>query len=172
MLTPWKQSYDQPRQQIKKQRHHFVNISPSSQGYGFSSSHVWMWELDCEENWAPKNWCSLTVVLEKTLEVPLECKEIQPVHPKGGQSWMLFGRTGIEAETPIFWPPGARSWLIWKDPDAGKDWGQEEKGVIGWDGSMASPTQGTWVKANFRREWRTGRAGMLQSMGWQRVGHY
>ena len=88
MLTPWKESYDQPRQHIKKQRHYFVNKGPSSQGYGFSSSCVWMWELDYKESWAPKNWCFWTVVLEKTLESPLDCKEIQPVHPKGNQSWV------------------------------------------------------------------------------------
>ena len=92
-------------------------------------SHVWMWELDCEESWAPKNWCFWTVVLEKTLESPLNCKEIQPVHPKGNQSWMFIRRTDAEAETPILWPPDAKWWLIWKDPDAGKDGGQEEKGM-------------------------------------------
>ena len=101
--------------------------APSSQSYGFSSGHVWMWELDCEESWAPKNWCVWTVVLEKTLESPLDCREIQPVHPKGDQSWVFIGGTDVEAETPILWPPDAESWLIWKDPDAGKDWGQEEK---------------------------------------------
>ena len=126
MLTPWKESYDQPRQHIKKQRHYFANKGPSSQGYGFSSGHVWMWELDCEESWAPKNWCFWTVVLEKTLESPLDCKEIQPVHPKGDQSWVFIGRTDVEVETPILWPPDAKSWLIWKEPDAGKEWGQEE----------------------------------------------
>ena len=128
-LTPWKESYDQPRQHIKKQRHYFANKGPSSQGYGFSSSHVWMWELDYKESWAQKNWCFWTVVLEKTLESPLDCKEIQPVLPKGDQSWVFIGRTDVEAETPIIWPPDAKSWLIWKDPDAGKDWGQEEKGT-------------------------------------------
>ena len=137
MLTPWKESYDQPRQHIKKQRHYFANKGPSSQGYGFSSSHVWMWELDCEESWALKNWCFWTVVLKKTLESPLNCKEIQPVHPKGDQSWVFIERTDVEAETPILWPPDMESWLIWKDPDAGKDWGQEEKGttedeMVGW----------------------------------------
>ena len=101
----------------------------SSQGYGFSSSHVWMWELDCKESWAPKNWCFWTVMLEKTLESPLDCKEIQPVHPKGNQSWIFTRRTDAEAETPILWPPDAKSWLIGKDSDAGKDWGQEEKGM-------------------------------------------
>ena len=129
MLTPWKESYDQLRQHIKKQRHYFVNIGPSSQGYGFSSSHVWMWELDCEESWAPKNWCFWTVVLEKTLASPLDCTEIQPVHPKGDQSWVFIGRTDVKAETPVLWPPDVKSWLIWKDPDAGKDWGQKEKGM-------------------------------------------
>ena len=137
MLAPWKKSYDQPRQHIKKQRHHFADKGRFSQSYCFSSSHVWMWELDYKESWAPKNWCFWTVVLEKTLESPLDYKEIQPVHPKGNQSWIFIGRTDVEAETPILWPPDARSWLIWKDPDAGKDWRQEEKGMtedemVGW----------------------------------------
>ena len=112
-----------------KQRHYFVNKGPSSQGYGFSSGHVWMWELYYKESWAPKNWCFWIVVLEKTLQSPLDCKEVQPVRPKGDQSWVFIGRTDVEAETPIFWPPDAKSWLIWKDPDAGKDWRQEEKGT-------------------------------------------
>ena len=89
----------------------------------------WMWKLDCEESWALKNWCFWTVVLEKTLESPLDCKEIQAVYPKGDQSWVFIGRTDAEAETPILWPPHAKSWLIWKDPDAGKEWGQEQKGT-------------------------------------------
>ena len=110
----------------------------SSQGYGFSCGHVWMWELDYKESWVPKNWCFWIVALEKTLGSPLDCKEIQPVHPKGDQSWVFTGRTDIEADTPILWPRDAESWLIWKDPDAGKDWGQEEKGMtedemIGWN---------------------------------------
>ena len=129
MLTPWKKSYDQPRQHIKKQRHYLANKGPSSQGYGFSSSHVWMWELDYKGSWALKNWCFWTVVLEKTLESPLDCKEIQPVHPKGNQSWLFIGRTDTEAETPVLWPPDVKNWLIGKDPDAGKDWRQEEKGM-------------------------------------------
>ena len=109
----------------------------SSQGYGFSSGHVWMWELDYKESWAPKNWCFWTVVLEKTLESPLDCKEIQPVHPKGDQSCAFIGRTDVDVETPVLWPPDVKSWLIWKDPDAGKDWRQEEKEttqdeVVGW----------------------------------------
>ena len=96
---------------------------------GFSSGHVWMWELDYKESWAPKNWCFWIVLFEKTLESPLDYKEIQPVHPKGDQSWVFIGRTDFEAETPVLWPPDAKSWLLWKDPDAGKDWGQEEKGT-------------------------------------------
>ena len=128
-LTPWKESYDQHRQHIQKQRHYFANKGPSSQGYGFSSGHVWMWELDYKESWVLKNWCFWTVVLEKTLASPLDCKEIQPVHPKGDQSWVFIGRTDVKAEIPILWPPDAKSWLIGKDPDVGKDWGQEEKGT-------------------------------------------
>ena len=137
MLTPWKKSYDQSREQIQKQRHYFANKGPSSQGYGFSSSHVWIWELDYKESWAAKNWCFWTVVLEKTLESPLDCKEIQPVHPKGNQSWISIERTDVEAETLILWPPDVNNWLLRKDHDSGKDWRQEEKGmtedeVIGW----------------------------------------
>ena len=102
MLTPWKERYDQPRQHIKKQRYYFANEGPSSQGYGFSSGHVWIWELDYKESWVLNNWCFWTVVLEKILQNPLDCKEIQPVHPKGNQSWVFIGRTDAEAETPIF----------------------------------------------------------------------
>ena len=105
-----------------------------SQGYGFSRSHVCMWELDYKESWALKNWCFWTVVLEKTLDSPLDCKEIQPVHFRGDQSWVFIGRTDVEAETPILWPPDANSWLIWKNADAGKDWGQAEKDNKGWNG--------------------------------------
>ena len=110
-LAPWKKSYDQPRQHIKKQRHYFTNNGLSSQSYGFSSSHVSMWELDYKESWAPKNWCFWTVVLEKTLESPLDCKEIQLVHLKANQSWIFIERTDVEAETPILWPPGAKNSL-------------------------------------------------------------
>ena len=122
-LAPWKKSYDQPRQHIKKQRHCFADKGPSSQNYGFSSSHVWMRESDFKESWAPKNWCFSTVVSEKTLESPLHIKEIQLVHPKGNQSWIFIGRTDAEDETTILWPPDEKNWVIWKDPDAGKDWG-------------------------------------------------
>ena len=121
-LTPCKKSYHQHRQHIKKQRNYFVRKSPFSQSYGFSSSLVWMWELDYKESWVLKNWCFWTVVLEKTLESPLDCKEIQSVHPKGDQSWVFIGRTDVETETPILWPPDAKNWFIWKDPDAEKDW--------------------------------------------------
>ena len=153
----WEESYDQPRQYIKKQRHYFANKGPSSQSYGLSSIHVWMWELDHKQSWALKNWCFWTVVLEKTLESPLDTKGIKPVNPKENQSWVFIERTDtietsgkpsykyhlvmvaetIEAETPILWPADAKSWLIWKDPDAGKDWRQEKKGMtedemVGW----------------------------------------
>ena len=136
MLTLWKESYDQPRQHIKKQRHYLANKGPSSQGYGFSNSHVWMWESDYKESWALKNWCFWTVVLEKTLESPLDCMEIQPVHPKGNQPWIFIGRTDAEAETPKLWPPDVKNWVIGQDPDAGKDWRQEkgmtEDEMVGW----------------------------------------
>ena len=168
-VTPWKKSYDQPRQHIKKQRHSFANKGSSSQGYGFFSSHVWMWDLDYKEIWAPKNWCFWTVVLGKTLESPLDCKEIQPVHSKGNQSWMFIVRTDAETETPILWLPDSKSWLIGKDPDAGKDWGQEEKRTTVDDGWMASPTQWRWVWVNSGSWWWTGRPGVLQFLGLQRV---
>ena len=114
-----------------------ANKGLSSQGYGFSCGHVWTWELDCEEGWALKNWCFWTVVLEKTLESPLDCKEIPPVYSEGDQPWDFFGRNDAKAETPVLWPPYAKSWLFGKDSDAGRDWGQEEKGktedeMAGW----------------------------------------
>ena len=129
---------------ILKSRHNFANKGPSSQSYGFSSGHVWMWELDYKESWAPKNWCFWAVVLEKTLESPLYCKEIQPVHPKGSQFWIFIGRSDAEAETPILWPPDVKNWLLGKDPDAGKDWRLEEKGttedeVVGWTHQFNGP---------------------------------
>ena len=156
MLTQ-KEIYDQHRQHIKKQRHYFVNKGPSSQGYGFSSGHVWMWELDYKESWALKNWSFWAVVLEKTLESPLDCKEIQPVHPKGDQSWVFIGRTDVEAEPPILLSPDVKSCLIWKDPIAGKDWGQEEKGMIenvmvGWHRWLNGPGFGKLQKLVMDRE--------------------
>ena len=114
---------------ILKRRYYFANKGLSSQSYGFSMSHIWVWELDYKESWVLKNWCFWTVVLEKTLESPLDCKEIQPVHPKGNQSWICIGRTDVEAETPVLWPPDAKNWLTEKDPDAGKDGRWEEKGM-------------------------------------------
>ena len=161
---------------ILKSRHYFANKGPSSQGYGFSSDHVWMWELDREKSWVPKNWCFWTVVLEKTLESlglsRLDCKEIQSVHPKGNQFWIFIGRIDPEAEAPILWPPDVKNWLNGKDPDTGKDWkaGQEEDSR-GWDGWMASPTRWTWVCVNPGSWWWTGRPGVLQSMGSQKVRH-
>ena len=130
-----------------------------------------MWELDYKESWALMNWCFWIVVLEKTLESPLDCKEIQPVHPKGDQSWVFTGRTDVEAETPILWPPDVKSWLIWKDRDAEKHWGQEEKRtgedeMVGWHHRLTEyecVSSGSW-------RW-TGRPEMLQSMGSQRVRH-
>ena len=122
---------------LKRKRHYFANKGPSSQSYGFSSSHTWMRELDYKESWTPKNWCFWTVVLEKTLESPLDSKEIKPVHLKGNQSWIFIRRIDAEAETPILWPLNMKNWLIGKDPDVGKDWGQEGKGttedkMVGW----------------------------------------
>ena len=136
MLAPWKKSYDKIRQLIIKQRHYFADKF-AGQSYGFSSSQVWMWELDSKEGWASKNLWFWTVLLEKTLESALDCKGIQPVYPKGEQSWVFIGRTNFEAETPILWPPDAKSWLIWKEPDAGKDWRRKKKGMtedemVGW----------------------------------------
>ena len=137
----------------------------------FSNNHVRMWELDHKESSVWKNWCFWTVVLEKTLERPLDCKEIKPIQPKGNQSWLFIGRTNAEVETPIFWPPDATNWLIWKDPVAGKDWRQEENGTTGWDVWMASPTQWTWVWVNSGSWWWTGRPGVLWFMGSQRIRH-
>ena len=171
MFTPWKESYDQPREHIKKQRHYFANKGLSSQGYGFSTGHVWMWELDCEEGWAPKNWRFWTVVLEKTLESPLDCKEIQPVHSEGDQPWDFFGRNDAKAEAPVLWPPHVKSWLI------GKDWCWEGLGARGegddrgWDVWMASLAWWLWVWVNSGRWWWTGRPGVLWFMGLQSIGH-
>ena len=165
-------SYDQPRQHIRKQRHYFANKGPSSQSCGFSSSHVWVWELDHKESWALKKWYFWTVVLENTFESPLDCKEIQPVHPKGNQSWIFMGRTDAEAETPMIWPPDAKNCLhlkrpwCWERLKAGRE--GDDRGLDGW---MASPTQWTWVWVNSGSWWWTGRPGVLQSTVLQRVGH-
>ena len=133
------------RQYIKKQRHYFAKKGTSGQYYGFSTSHIWTWELDYKERWAP-NWCFWIVVLEKTLESPLDCKQIQPVHPKGNQSWIFIGRADAEVETPVLWLPVVKNWLTGKDPDAGQDWRQEEKGMtegemVGWHHQLPELTQ-------------------------------
>ena len=135
MPAPWKKSYDKPRQHMKKQRHHSTNKGSYSHGYGFSNSHVWMWELEHKESWAPKNWCFQTLVLEKTLESPFDSKKIKIVHPKGNQPWIFTGRT--DAEAPILWAPDVKRQLTGKDPDAGKNWGQKKKRetedeMVGW----------------------------------------
>ena len=136
-----------------------------------ASSHVWIWELDYKESWVLKNCCFWTVVLEKTVESPLDCKEIQSVHPKGNQSWVFIGRTDVEAAAPIRWPPDAKSWLIWKDPDARKDWGRRRREWQRMRWYMASPTQWPWVWVNSGSWWWTGRSGVLRFMGLQRVRH-
>ena len=132
VLAPWKKCYDQPRQHIKKQRHHFAEKGPCSQSYGLSSSHVWMWKLVYKESWVLKNWCFWPMVLEKTLESPLDCKEIQPVHPKGNQSEYSLEGLMLKLKLPILWPPDVKNWLIGKRPDAGKDWRQKEKETSEW----------------------------------------
>ena len=172
-LFSWKKTYDRPREHIKKLRHYFANKGASSQNYGFSSSHVCMWELGYEESWAAKNSYFWTVVLEKALEGPSDSKEIQPNEiSKGGQSWIFIGRTDAEAETPKLWPPDVKNWLIGKDPDAGKNGSQEEKGptedeMVGWHHRLNGRA---WVKSGSC--WWTGRPGVRQSMGLQRVGHH
>ena len=170
MLVPWNKSYDKPRQLIKKQRHHFANKGLYSQSYGFSNSHVWMWELDYTESWAPKNWCFWTVVLEKTLESPLDCKKIQPINPKGNQSSILIGRTcwSWSSYTRATW---CKVNSLEKTLMLGKIEGRRRRGNRGWDRWMASLNQCTWVWANSGRQWRTGTWGMLQSMGSKGVRH-
>ena len=157
---------------VIKQGHYFANKGPSSLSYSFSSSHVWMWQLDYKESWVPKNWCFWTVVLETTLESPLDCKEIQPVHPKGNQSWIFIGRTDAETETPILWPPDVKNCLIGIDPDAGKDWRWEEKGMIDEmvgcitdliDMSLSKP----WVLLMNREAWHAAVHGIVKS--WTRL---
>ena len=158
-LCPWKKSYDKPRHHIKKQRHYFTNKGPSSQSYDFSRSLAWMWELDYKEWWAPKNWCFWTVVLEKTLEGPLDCKEIQPVHPKGNQPWIFTGRTDAEAEATILWPPDVRKPTHLKRPWC---WGRLKVGEgdhRGWDVWIASPMRWTWDWVGSRNWWWTGKLG-------------
>ena len=156
---------------ILKSRHYFANKDLYSQSYGFSSSHVWMWELDYKESWALKNWCFWTVVLEKTLKSPWDCKETKPVNPKEKhQFWIFIGRT--DAEAPILWPPECEEPTHLKRPWCWERLKARGEGDNrGWDGWMATPTQCTWVWASSRRWWSTGKPGMLQFMGLQGVGH-
>ena len=128
MLAPWKEGFDKTEHHVRKQRCHFANKGLYSQNYGFSSSHIWMWALNYK-GWAQRNWCFGTAMLEKTLGSPLDCKDIQAVNPKGNQPWVFLGRTDGEAEAAILWLPDAESQLFGKDSDAGKDWGQKEKGL-------------------------------------------
>ena len=152
MLAPWKKSYDKPRQRVKKQRHYFANKGLSSQSCGISSSHVWMWELDRKEGWTPKNWCFWTVVLEKILESPLNCKEIKPVNRKGNQSWIFIERTEAEAEAPKLWPPDGKNWLIGKDPDAGKE-GKRRRWLDAITNSMGMSLNKFQVMMKDRKAW-------------------
>ena len=169
MFDPWKKSYDKFRQHIKKQTDYFANNGLYSQSYVFSSSHVWRWELDHKEGWALKSWCFSTVVLESTLESPLDCKEIKPVNVKGDQSWIFFGMTDAEAEAPVLWPPDAKSQLIRKDPDAGKDWRQEEKGttadkMVGWHHWLnAQEVEQALKMVRDREAWRAAVHGVAKS---------
>ena len=160
------------RDSILKSRHHFADKHPYSQSYGFSSSHAWMWELNYKQSWVPKNRCFWTVALEKTLESLLDCKVIQPVNPKGDQSWIFIGRTDAEAETAILWPPDGKELTHWKRPWCWERLKAEGEGDDrGWDGWMASTTWWTWVSASFGSWWCTGKPGVLQSMGLQRFRH-
>ena len=153
MLAPWKENYNQPRQHIKKQRHYIVNKGPPSQSYGFSSSHVWMWELDYKESWAQKNWCFWTVVLEKTLESPLDCKEIQPVHPKGDQSCCSLEGLMLKLKLQYFGHLMWRAYSFEKTLILGKIEGRRRRGDRRWDVWMASPTVWTWVWVDSESWW-------------------
>ena len=172
MLVPWKKSNNQPREHIKNWSHYFTNKSLYSQSYGFSSSHVWTWELGSKENWALKNWCFSTVVLEKILKSPSDSKEIITVNPKGKQIWIFIGKTDTEAEAPILLATWCKELTYWKRPWCWERLkGGGEGDDRGWNGWMASLTQWNRVWANSGGWWWTGKPGVLQSMGLQRVGH-
>ena len=171
MLAPWKKETMTNLDSILKSRD-IIDKDQSSQSYCFSSSHVWMWELDYKERWVPKNWCFWTVVLEKTLESPLDSKEVKPVNHKGNQSWIFIVRTDAKAGAPILWPPDVKNWLLREDPDAGKVWRQEEKGMtedemVGWEHWLQWP----WVWTNSGSCWSIRKPGMLQLMESQRFRH-
>ena len=180
MLAAWKESYDKPRQHIKKQRRHFADKGPYNQNYGFSSTHVWMWELDHKEGWMPKNWCFQTVVLEKTLDSPLDSKEIKPVNPKvsSGQPWIFIGRTDAQVEAPILWPPDANRRVTGKDagkefPDVGKDWRQEkgmtEDDTVGWHHQLnGHEFEQTLWDSKDREAWHAAVHGVAKSWTQQR----
>ena len=171
MLTPWKESYEQPRQHTKKQRHYFANKGPSNQGYGFSSGHEWMWELDCEESWVPKNWCFWIMVLEKPLESPLDCKEIQAVHFKDISPGCSLEALTLKLKLQYFGHLMLRVDSLEKTLMLRGIGGGREGDDRGWDGWMASLTQWTWVWVSPGSLWWTGRPGVLRFMGSQRVGH-
>ena len=173
MLAPWKKSYDKPRQHTQKQRHHFADNVPYSQSYGFSSSHILeLGELDHKEGWMLKNWYFWTLVLVKTLENPLDSKEIKPISPKENQSWIVTGRTDVESEAPILWPPDTKNLLIGRDPYASKDLGQEKKGAIDQEmvwwhhWSMDMSLSKLWETVKYREAWHAAVHEVTKSWTW------
>ena len=171
MLAPWKKIYDKSRQHIKKQRRYFADKGPSSQNYGFSTSHVWLWELDHKESWALKNWCFWTVMLEKTLESPLDCKDIKPVNLKGNQSWIFIQGLMLKLKLQYFGHLMQRTDSLEKTPMQGKNEGRRRRGWqrVRWLDDTTDLMDMTFPSS--RSWWWSGKSGMLQSMGLQRVGH-